>query len=70
MDSLESTMNTTTSPQVGKGTLRDAQDMLDERDEDFMPDAHTANFRPGQSGPETLKTATGEKDVRDNDLLI
>ena len=60
MDSLESTMNTTTSPHVGKDTLRGAQDILDERDEDFLQDHHTANFRPGLSGPETLKTVTGK----------
>ncbi|XP_053396479.1 centrosomal protein of 162 kDa-like isoform X2 [Mercenaria mercenaria] len=56
MDSLESTMNTTTSPQVGKGTMRD---VLEEADEFDDTDQQGENFRPSHSGPETLKTATG-----------
>ncbi|KAJ8315560.1 hypothetical protein KUTeg_007710 [Tegillarca granosa] len=32
MDSLESTMNTTTSPKIGQGTLQDAKEELDEVD--------------------------------------
>lgn len=59
MDSLESTMNTTTSPQVGRSTLREAKDMLEEKDEDDF-DHGGADFRPSHSGPETLKTATGK----------
>lgn len=55
MDSLESTMNTTTSPQVGKGTLREAKDILEEGNEEA--EYQTANFPPG---PETMKTVTGK----------
>ena len=50
MDSLESTMNTTTSPQVGKGTLRDAGIL--EQDED---DNDNARYR--QSMTDFMKTA-------------
>lgn len=56
MDSLESTMNTTTSPQVGKGTLREAKDILEEGNEEA--EYQTANFPPG---PETMKTVTGKQ---------
>ncbi|XP_052238473.1 centrosomal protein of 162 kDa-like [Dreissena polymorpha] len=59
LDSLESTMNTTTSPQVGRGTLRDAQDMLEEREEDEWDGYGAGRNRNNNSGPETLKTATG-----------
>ena len=59
MDSLESTMNTTTSPQVGKGTLREAKEMLEEQDEEGY-DEDEVHLKPGQSIPETLKTNTGK----------
>ena len=49
MDSLESTMNTTTSPQVGKGTLKDAG-ILEENEDD------NDNARYRQSMPESMKT--------------
>lgn len=50
MDSLESTMNTTTSPQVGRSTLREAR--LDEDEEE-------TGLHPSHSGPDTLKVDTG-----------
>ncbi|WAR06759.1 CE162-like protein [Mya arenaria] len=51
MDSLESTMNTTTSPKVGRSTLREAT--LDETD------SQGSRFPAYNSGPDTLKVDTG-----------
>ncbi|KAL3882411.1 hypothetical protein ACJMK2_028754 [Sinanodonta woodiana] len=55
MDSLESTMNTTTSPQVGRDTLQAAKSLgitMEEKDDEV-----DAPFT--QSVPETFKTGTG-----------
>ncbi|KAL5010793.1 hypothetical protein ScPMuIL_013098 [Solemya velum] len=58
MDSLESTMNTTTSPHVGAGTMQDVLDDVEEQEDSDMLDGvgHLA-----QTAPETFKTgsATG-----------
>lgn len=64
MDSLESTMNTTTSPHVGAGTMQDVLDHEEGKDElDGL-----GHFT--QTVPETFKTgsATGNNNPGNGDI--